>query len=409
VKEKYFYATNSSGSIRVADSNFGDRLFSTATAGEFILRTPKGREYLFQKTGPASNYQYLLKEVRAAQGWKWTLTYQTQSDRRQRLHRRNGSAWISLDTSRFLYDGWNVVENFTISGTSQTLARTHTWGADLSGTLQGAGGVGGLLLTEEISSGGTIAYHFHYDGNGNVTQITNASGTSAATYRYDAFGNTLFATGPYAAQNRYRFSTKPLDAEVTNAPLYYYGYRYYDPVTGRWPSRDPIEERGGVNLYGFVGNDVANKWDLLGLSENSCGRKEDKGNIRYATISFGHPAMGGNFIIPGEKLVARKAANIALKTLLVQALGKVTPVSSLVRGGTSMSGMTTAKVSSVAIYQCCVCSDGDFEWGSIQQASITSDNVFTITESEIEEAIQEQKNQESTIIEMMKKGGCDAE
>ena len=45
----------------------------------------------------------------------------------------------------------------------------------------------------------------------------------------------------------------------------YYGYRYYDPVTGRWPSRDPIGERGGVNLYGFVGNDGVNYWYNLGL------------------------------------------------------------------------------------------------------------------------------------------------
>jgi RHS repeat-associated protein len=57
-----------------------------------------------------------------------------------------------------------------------------------------------------------------------------------------------------------------LDHEVTTAPLYYYGYRYYDPVTGRWPSRDPIGERGGVNLNGFVKNDGANRIDLLGLA-----------------------------------------------------------------------------------------------------------------------------------------------
>jgi hypothetical protein len=43
-----------------------------------------------------------------------------------------------------------------------------------------------------------------------------------------------------------------------------YLYRWYDPVTGRWPSRDPIGERGGFNLYGFVGNDGVNKWDYLG-------------------------------------------------------------------------------------------------------------------------------------------------
>jgi RHS repeat-associated protein len=46
-----------------------------------------------------------------------------------------------------------------------------------------------------------------------------------------------------------------------------YSYRWYDPVTGRWPSRDPIGERGGVNLYGFVGNDGVNQWDLLGLDK----------------------------------------------------------------------------------------------------------------------------------------------
>jgi len=53
-----------------------------------------------------------------------------------------------------------------------------------------------------------------------------------------------------------------------------YGFRYYDPVTGRWPNRDPIGERGGLNLYGFVGNRGVNAWDYLGLSivcpKNTC-------------------------------------------------------------------------------------------------------------------------------------------
>jgi RHS repeat-associated protein len=48
--------------------------------------------------------------------------------------------------------------------------------------------------------------------------------------------------------------------------IHYYGYRYYDPQTGRWPTRDPIEERGGKNLYGFVGNDASDRIDNLGLS-----------------------------------------------------------------------------------------------------------------------------------------------
>ena len=45
-----------------------------------------------------------------------------------------------------------------------------------------------------------------------------------------------------------------------------YTYRYYDTLTGRWPSRDPIGEKGGINLYSFVGNDGLNRSDRLGLS-----------------------------------------------------------------------------------------------------------------------------------------------
>jgi RHS repeat-associated protein len=58
---------------------------------------------------------------------------------------------------------------------------------------------------------------------------------------------------------------KSLEINNLGASVAYYGYRYYDPITGRWPSRDPIEEEGGLNLYGFVGNDGVGYWDLLGL------------------------------------------------------------------------------------------------------------------------------------------------
>jgi hypothetical protein len=43
----------------------------------------------------------------------------------------------------------------------------------------------------------------------------------------------------------------------------------YESAMGRayWLSRDPIEERGGINLYGFVGNDSVNYTDYLGLKD----------------------------------------------------------------------------------------------------------------------------------------------
>ena len=60
----------------------------------------------------------------------------------------------------------------------------------------------------------------------------------------------------------------PTDTRTSDHKMFviqYYGYRYYDPETGRWLNRDPIEERGGVNLYAFVGNDAIGWVDLLGL------------------------------------------------------------------------------------------------------------------------------------------------
>jgi hypothetical protein len=48
---------------------------------------------------------------------------------------------------------------------------------------------------------------------------------------------------------------------------------FYDPTVGRWINRDPIEEAGGINLYGFVGNSPLNESDPMGhaFREDGCG------------------------------------------------------------------------------------------------------------------------------------------
>lgn len=65
------------------------------------------------------------------------------------------------------------------------------------------------------------------------------------------------------------------DPTTRRVGVIYYGYRYYDPLTGRWPSRDPIKESGGMNLYGFAGNNGTNTWDKLGLLAIIHGEKPD--------------------------------------------------------------------------------------------------------------------------------------
>ena len=158
----------------------------------------------------------------------------------------------------YYYNGWNpVVERVRPSGGTTSTVR-YVWGKDLSGTLQGAGGVGGLLATQV----GGAWYFPAYDANGNITQYVDEDGHVVASYAYDAFGNTVAQSGAMAETFPFRFSTKYYDSE---SGLYYYGYRFYSPKLGRWLTRDPIEEAGGVNVYCNANNNLMSEIDFLGL------------------------------------------------------------------------------------------------------------------------------------------------
>ena len=156
----------------------------------------------------------------------------------------------ATQTNTFLYDGWNLIrENI---GAATTSSRSYVWGLDLSGTLQGAGGVGGLLCWIEGRDGSPSRPFFpSYDANGNITDLVDTNGTVVAHYEYDPYGNTIAKSGDQADTNPFRFSSKYRDGETG---FYYYGYRYYNPELGRWLSRDPIGEMGGANIYVFVAN-----------------------------------------------------------------------------------------------------------------------------------------------------------
>ena len=169
---------------------------------------------------------------------------------------------VSGVTNNFVYDGWNLVAELSNNG-SQIITNRYVWGLDLSGTLQGAGGIGGLL---SVTRNGVI-YFPCYDANGNITDYVDITGAVVAHREYDAYGNTLVASGSMVNEFSFWFSSKYLDRETG---LYYYGYRYYLPEVGRWASRDPLEEDlGGLNLYNFVYGDAINAFDMLGLKK--CG------------------------------------------------------------------------------------------------------------------------------------------
>jgi len=169
--------------------------------------------------------------------------------------------WSLITDYSFVWDGWNLISELCASvPLSLCYTNSYTWGLDLSGTLQGAGGVGGLLFS--ASSANSARNFFVYDGNGNVTGLVDTNGVTVAEYEYSPFGETLKATGNIGLENKFRFSTKYTDSETG---LLSYGYRYYYPTIGRWIGRDPIQEEGGENLYVFCGNEPMNKFDVNGL------------------------------------------------------------------------------------------------------------------------------------------------
>jgi len=171
------------------------------------------------------------------------------------------NGWLPLRTHTFVWSGWDMLLEHIedeLAETSETIK--YLWGLDLAGSQDVTGNVGALLAIETD----TVSGVYFYDANGNVGQVIDVDdGSVIATYEYSPFGEGIASSGSFAEVNRFRFSTKYEDAETG---WLYYGFRYYNPETGRWPSRDPIEEQGGLNLYGFVGNDGVNAWDYLGLS-----------------------------------------------------------------------------------------------------------------------------------------------
>ena len=154
----------------------------------------------------------------------------------KKVHTWNGSAWVLSSERRYVYQGWNLIAELDSAG---SVLRQFFWGLDVTHTLTGAGGVGALLMIQD----GANTYLPAYDGNGNLTALTDAGGTIVASYEYSPFGELLRVEGSYAMSNPFRWSTKWTDDETG---LVYYGLRYFSPRLGRFVNRDPIGEQGGA-------------------------------------------------------------------------------------------------------------------------------------------------------------------
>ncbi len=143
------------------------------------------------------------------------------------------------------------------------------------------------LLSRHSATGSTF---YTFDAQGSVAQRLDASGNVLSSSAYDAHGNKVLtdsSTDPwgYNAQSGYY-----TDAETG---LILCTHRYYDPTQGRWLNRDPIGYAGGVNLYGYVGNNPTNYGDANGLYGVQFGNGPNIGSGEPTLIFTGDGAAEG--------------------------------------------------------------------------------------------------------------------
>ena len=146
-----------------------------------------------------------------------------------------------------LYDGSDPVCELDASG---AVTAVNTFGA------QG-------LLSRHVTSTNTSTF-YTFDERGNVAQRTDATGAVLSTDLYDAYGKQL-AGG--AAGDPWGFEAQAGYYTDTETGLILCTHRYYDPNTGRFLTRDPIGYAGGIDLYGYTGNDPVNGLDPSGLQK----------------------------------------------------------------------------------------------------------------------------------------------
>jgi RHS repeat-associated protein len=134
------------------------------------------------------------------------------------------------------------------------------------------GGIGGLLVRQV----GADKQYFHYDHIGNLVQTVNASGQVTGDLFYTPFGESMGETINQIDHNQpFGFSTKRGDFA---SGLLYFGYRFYVPHMERWLNRDPIGINGGLNIYGYVGQNPIMYVDPLGLHHQGDGCVDGYGN-----------------------------------------------------------------------------------------------------------------------------------
>lgn len=128
------------------------------------------------------------------------------------------------------------------------------------------------------------------DERGSVVTQSNASGTGQFANSYDAYGvEGSSNSGHYGYAGQMR---------LDGTGLTHNRNRVYNADLGRFMTTDPIGQRGGLNLYGYVGGDPVNAVDPLGLAPvtydhcENAGTDEDSRSVLICWNKWGNSLSG---------------------------------------------------------------------------------------------------------------------
>lgn len=165
--------------------------------------------------------------------------------------------------TRFAYMGYLMVASMDCTQNTSNPPLLGTWFWDPSESESTR--VLAMCTHNADKSVATTRYVAH-DLLKSVSALFDSSGNRQAKFEYTPYGETLSSEGIKAASMPFLYSCEYHDEDLG---LIYYNYRHYNPQDGRWISRDPIGEKGGVHLYGFVKNNPVSISEYLGLSFSS--------------------------------------------------------------------------------------------------------------------------------------------
>ena len=275
-----------------------------------------------------------LTNITVAGAWKSDFVLDGLGRRRVELdYGLQGGNWTKTNELHLLYDGWLLMQ---VRDGSNNVLVTYTRGLDLSGSLSGAGGIGGLLARTD-GAGSTF---YHADGAGNITALMDMAQNMAARHMYSPFGKPLSQQGPMAGVDIMGFSSMPQAHGIV-----FYPERHYLTSPPRWGSRDPIGEAGGINLYGFVRNNPLSYVDPYGDDFHAVGASGilTPGPLGYLSgnTTLENLAAGGYNALPEAGNIFANAAVGAAQ--IVQGLLDLLDLGSEESGMTHFLGNSRAK------------------------------------------------------------------